>query len=90
LTFHSIDASGSVLSFNERLFDALLAELRRKAIPICDLDSLLSSEVNSGVAITFDDGMKSVYRNALPVLKKHQAPAHVFLATSPFETNCVP
>ncbi len=81
LTFHSIDASGSVVSFDAQLFDALLAELTRKAIPICDLDALLSSDVKTGVAITFDDGMKSVYQNALPVLQKYQAPAHVFLIT---------
>ena len=81
LTFHSIDPSGSVISFDAQLFDALLADLARKAIPICDLDSLLSGDVKTGVAITFDDGMKSVYQNALPILQKYQAPAHVFLIT---------
>ncbi len=81
LTFHSIDASGSVLSFNEQLFDALLANLKKKAIPVYELDSLLSNDVKTGVAITFDDGMKSVYQNALPILKKHEAPAHLFLPT---------
>ena len=81
LTFHSIDVFGSVLSFDEQLFDALLASLRKKEIPVCDLDSLLSGNEKAGVAITFDDGMKSVYQTALPILQKHEAPAHVFLPT---------
>jgi peptidoglycan/xylan/chitin deacetylase (PgdA/CDA1 family) len=81
LTFHSIDASGSVLSFKEQFFDALLANLKKKAIPVCTLDSLLSSTEKTGVAITFDDGMKSVVQNALPILQKYEAPAHLFLPT---------
>lgn len=81
LTFHSIEASGSVLSFDPRLFETLLANLARKAIPVCDLDTLLAGDQKTGVAITFDDGMKSVFQNALPVLRAHQAPAHIFLTT---------
>jgi peptidoglycan/xylan/chitin deacetylase (PgdA/CDA1 family) len=81
LTFHSIDDSGSVLSFHEQLFDALLAQLAKKAIPVCDLDFLLSNDVKTGVAITFDDGMKSIHQNALPILQNYDAPAHIFLPT---------
>ncbi len=81
LTFHSIDTSGSVLSYDSRLFDALLADLTKKAIPICHLDTLLASDAKRGIAITFDDGMKSVYKNALPILREYQAPAHIFLTT---------
>lgn len=89
LTFHSIEASGSVLSFDARLFDALLADLMRKAIPICDLDTLLASDAKNGIAITFDDGMKSVYQNALPILREYQAPAHVFLTTGVIGGDCM-
>ena len=60
LTFHSIEASGSVVSFDARLFEALLADLIKKAIPIRNLDTLLASDAINGVAFTFDDGMKSV------------------------------
>ncbi len=81
LTFHSIEDSRSVLSYGTRLFDALLAHLAAIAVPVCDLDTLLGNEGCRGVAITFDDGMKSVYRSALPVLKAHRAPAHLFLTT---------
>ncbi len=88
LTFHSIEASRSVLSFDARLFEALLAELAKKAIPICDLDTLLKSDATNGIAITFDDGMKSVYQNALPILQAYQVPAHVFLTTGFIGGDC--
>lgn len=81
LTFHSIETSGSVISYDPRRFEALLGLICKQAIPICDLDSLLAGKQKDGVAITFDDGMKSVYQNALPILRKYQAPAHVFLST---------
>jgi len=87
LTFHSIEASRSVLSFDVHLFDALLASLADREIPVCDLDTLLAGDEVEGVSITFDDGMKSVYRNALPVLKAYQAPAHLFLTTGAIGTG---
>ncbi len=82
LTFHSIDDKGSVISYSPQLFGMLLDALARKNIPVLDLDTLLAPGIRKGVAITFDDGMRSVYRNALPVLRDYGVPAHLFLATS--------
>lgn len=81
LTFHSIDDSGSVLSYSPALFATLLRTLHRKNIPVLDLDTLLRPETTRGVALTFDDGMRSVHANALPVLAEYSAPAHVYLTT---------
>ncbi len=81
LTFHSIDDSGSVLSFPPRTFAELLASLNRAGIPVCDLDTLLGPATRHGVALTFDDGMRSVFTQALPILREHAAPAHLFLTT---------
>jgi peptidoglycan/xylan/chitin deacetylase (PgdA/CDA1 family) len=81
LTFHSIDDSGSVLSFPPRTFATFLEALHRAGLPVCDLDTLLAPETRSGVALTFDDGMRSVFTHALPILRDYAAPAHLFLTT---------
>ncbi|HMF21317.1 MAG TPA: polysaccharide deacetylase family protein [Pseudolabrys sp.] len=81
LTFHSIDDTGSVLSYPPKTFDKLLLALQSSAIPILDLDTLLRPETKTGVALTFDDGMRSVFTEALPILRNHSAPAHLFLTT---------
>lgn len=81
LTFHSIDDSGTVLSFPPRMFAHLLAALHHAGLPLCDLDTLLAPKTQRGVALTFDDGMHSVFTNALPILRDHAAPAHLFLTT---------
>lgn len=79
-TFHSIDETGSVVSFPVRMFADLLESLARNSIPVSDLDELLSTG-SDGIALTFDDGMESFYENALPILKEHSYPAHLFLTT---------
>jgi len=48
----------------------------------------LSVSVNA-LAITFDDGYRSVYENALPLLRKHQLPACVYLNTCAVEGRLV-
>lgn len=87
LTFHSIDDSGSVLSYPVGLFRELLYQLQKKQIPVLDLDTLLDPGTEGGVVLTFDDGMRSVYANALPILKEYQASAHVFVTTSVIGSN---
>lgn len=82
VTFHSIDDSGSILSYPIDLFREFLSQLQKKQIPILDLNTLLHPSTERGVVITFDDGMRSVYANAFPVLKEFQASAHVFVTTS--------
>lgn len=82
ITFHSIDSEDSVLSYPPALFARLLTALDRCDLPVCSLNTLLDKATTRGVALTFDDGMKSVARNALPVLRDHAAPAHLFLTTA--------
>jgi peptidoglycan/xylan/chitin deacetylase (PgdA/CDA1 family) len=82
LTFHSIDESGSVLSYPSEMFERLLAALKRCGIPILDLDTLLQPSTLQGIALTFDDGMRTVFTRALPILRSYSAPAHLFLTTS--------
>lgn len=81
ITFHSIDEGRSPLSYPAALLDRLLGGLGRAGVPLLDLDALLRPETERGVALTFDDGMRSVFTAALPVLRAHAAPAHLFLTT---------
>lgn len=81
LTFHSIDDSGSVLSFPSRTLSGLLEALDQARLPVCDLDTLLAPTTQRGVAITFDDGMRSVFTHGLPILRDHAVPSHLFLTT---------
>ena len=80
LTFHSIDARGSVLSFPPATFARMIAEILDSDVNICSLDQLLSPNIDNALAITFDDGMRSVYKNALPVLKDAKVPSHLYLS----------
>lgn len=86
LTYHSLDASGSVLStppdsFAEQM--RLLAVSGARVLRLGDLPSVLGGPAASGpaVAITFDDGFRSVYEHGLPVLARYGFPATVFLVT---------
>lgn len=81
LTFHSIDDSGSVLSYSARNLAKLLDALERCDIAIVDLDTLLRADSRPAVTLTFDDGIRSVFTEALPILRSHSAPAHLFLTT---------
>jgi peptidoglycan/xylan/chitin deacetylase (PgdA/CDA1 family) len=78
LTFHGMDDSGSVLSYPPKMFDRLLVALQRSGIPVLDLDTLLRQDTKTGVALTFDDGMRSLFSEGLPILRNHAAPAHCF------------
>ena len=69
LTFHSIDDSGSVLSFAPVRFAELVESLARSGVPVVAFDDLL--QLREGIAITFDDGMATLHRHALPVLRAH-------------------
>ncbi len=79
LTFHSIDDGGSVLSYRPQHFEQLVRRLRAHDLPLLSVEGLLRAE--SGVALTFDDGMRSVATEALPVLREYDAPATLFLTT---------
>ncbi|VAW92792.1 hypothetical protein MNBD_GAMMA23-360 [hydrothermal vent metagenome] len=81
ITFHSLDQSGSVLSYPPKLFANLLDSLTRSEVPILSLDELLLDETKAGITFTFDDGMKTVFTEALPILQDFNVPAHLYLTT---------
>lgn len=81
ITFHSIEDDRSVISYPKAAFQDFVDSLAKSKIPCVPLDRLLDPTTQSGVALTFDDGMESVFNNALPVLKDHAVPAHIFLTS---------
>ena len=87
ITFHSIDDSGSVLSYPTKAFASLLGALDKSGLPVLGLDDLLLPETDQGITITFDDGMRSLYKQALPVLRDHAKPAHLYLTTGSVGKN---
>ena len=60
-----------------------------RVLPLSQLCEELQNPGNSGnaVAVTFDDGYSDLYTNALPVLRKYDIPATVYLTADCIETG---
>ena len=95
LSFHSVDESESVLSITPLQLESLVDAIRSSGHEIVALRTLLEDSTTSSpesiaakanvenqVALTFDDGMHSLWENAMPVLRDRDAPATLFLTTS--------
>lgn len=89
LLYHKIEEPGSNnvrdLFVSPRIFDRQLAFLRNIGVDFISEDQLVDFYYNdkplsrNSVLITFDDGFLDNYKSAFPILKKHTAPALVFL-----------
>jgi len=84
-TFHSVDDLGDVISYPPVLFGRLARALATGGAPVIALSDAVSGLRGEGplpeksVVITFDDGYRSVYERAFPVLSELGLPATVFL-----------
>ena len=82
-----VDADHDDWNVTPSTFDAQVAALKQVA-DIVPLDQILDRCRPSGgirrpaVALTFDDGYANFFTEVLPVLRRHQVPATVFVVTS--------
>lgn len=87
LFYHSIDNSGSVISTSIETFERQMAYLKKRGYHTISLSDYINNiyhkytQHKNLVLITFDDGFKSTYLHAFPVLKKYGFIATIFLTT---------
>lgn len=86
LMYHDVNPNGrGPYSITPGRLDSDLTILQQKGFRIIPISQLADFLDNKGVVpekavvITFDDGYQGVYQYALPVLKKHNAPATAFV-----------
>jgi peptidoglycan/xylan/chitin deacetylase (PgdA/CDA1 family) len=96
LCYHRIGTSGIPLFSELRptTFEAQMRYVRRR-YRVLTLDDLCEEMKNphskeDAVAVTFDDGYRDLHTYALPVLRKYQIPATIFLPVTSIETGQVP
>jgi peptidoglycan/xylan/chitin deacetylase (PgdA/CDA1 family) len=96
LTFHSIDDRPDVLSFPPGLFERGLARLHEagyRTLPLSEaIDYVLRARPfpARSFVITFDDGFRSVYETALPVLRRYGMCATLFMIAASREARPPP
>jgi peptidoglycan/xylan/chitin deacetylase (PgdA/CDA1 family) len=83
LCYHAVSPDWDApLSVTPDQLDSQLAYLRKKGYRgVTFSDALMRREGGKRVAITFDDGYRSVARLARPILEAHGMPATVFVPT---------
>jgi len=84
LTFHSLDTSGSVISYSPDEFRQVVEGLLEEGVALVGLDEMLGDGEAGGrprALLTFDDGFSSVHEHALPLLAELGVPALLYVVT---------
>ena len=100
LTYHAIDATGSVVSTERAYFAATLDALVEAGFHAVDLAGWIAAgrpDVGRGFALAFDDGLRSILE-VVDLLAQRRMPATVFLVTDrmgsdndwPGQPNAIP
>jgi len=79
--YHSISDNDSNLSISPDAFRAQIEYLKLNGYESIGADEVLKGKIGKKVMISFDDGMRDVAINALPILNKAGFKAVVFLST---------
>jgi len=85
LVYHKIDPRPElgITCIHPKQFEKQIGFLADQGYQFLTLEKLVASKsVNpKALAITFDDGYRDIHKYALPILKKYNAPATVFIIT---------
>ena len=82
LTYHSIDASGSVISVAPERWRDQARWLAGGAVRVVPLDELVRLPANTdAIALTFDDAFANFASEAWPPLRDHGLPVTVFVVS---------
>lgn len=94
LMYHKVnDIPDNPTSVPVGLFDEQLAQAKDSGYEFVDLDAVLDHYVDGAplppgaTLVTFDDGYRDIYENALPVLQKHGVPSVIFVPIAFMETT---
>ena len=95
LLYHAVEEHSSPytdalgVSVSPAMFEANLKYINDhyNVVPVDDLGK--SPAPDNALAITFDDGYRSVYEHAYPLLRKYRMPACVYLITCAVENRLV-
>ncbi|HIE29765.1 TPA: hypothetical protein EYP66_21055 [Candidatus Poribacteria bacterium] len=83
LCYHQFRVSKSKYSISPQLFEAQMKYLAENGYTVIQLQDVISSDAkelpDKPVVITIDDGWRSVYTKAYPILKKFHYPATLFI-----------
>ena len=79
LTYHSLDASGSVISIRPEAFREQMESLAETGARVAPLHAVC--ETPGAIALTFDDGFRNFFEHAFPVLQRFRFPATVFIVS---------
>jgi peptidoglycan/xylan/chitin deacetylase (PgdA/CDA1 family) len=89
LSYHKISESrADTMSVTRESFESQMQFLKEHGYHVVTLDELFdfldfkTDLPEKSVVITFDDGWRSLYELAFPVLKRHGYPATLFISTS--------
>jgi len=81
LLYHSISDDNSKMSLKLNIFENQIKYLKNNGYKSINFDEIDQSKKKQ-IIITFDDGYKDVFVNALPILKKYEFKATCFFVTN--------
>jgi peptidoglycan/xylan/chitin deacetylase (PgdA/CDA1 family) len=92
LSYHDVGTNKAFFTVTPASLDKQLSYLKSQGLKVVFLSELIKKlkakeDISGLVALTFNDGYASVYTEVLPLLKKYEMPASVFLTIEYLDTT---